>query len=25
MLFGAGYVRMQTWWKLGLIASIVGC
>jgi DASS family divalent anion:Na+ symporter len=22
ILFGAGYVRMQTWWKLGLIASI---
>jgi divalent anion:Na+ symporter, DASS family len=22
ILFGAGYVRMQSWWKLGLIASI---
>jgi divalent anion:Na+ symporter, DASS family len=22
ILFGAGYVRMRTWWKLGLIASI---
>jgi divalent anion:Na+ symporter, DASS family len=22
ILFGAGYVRLRTWWKLGLIASI---
>ena len=22
ILFGSGYVRMQTWWKLGLIASL---
>ena len=22
ILFGAGYVRMQTWWKLGFVASV---
>jgi DASS family divalent anion:Na+ symporter len=23
ILFGAGYVRLRTWWKLGLIASVL--